>query len=180
VSTGTPTNPRIHLTVIGLGNEYLTDDGVGIHVVRALKKRLPAGEAEFQELPVGGLQLLEHISGTEHCIIVDAVTTGHNKPGTPYRFVQDAEDHPPFLRSSHQIDLAQVVTLAKMMGAALPRHLVVYGVEAGDITTFHEGCTEAVSRTIPKLVDTICRDLGDEPHDGGRGEWTILTDVAPD
>ena len=173
---------RTPLMIIGLGNEFLSDDGLGIRVVRALKERLPAADTVFEELSVGGLQLLDYITGCEHCIIIDAITTGKNPAGTPYRFIQTTADNPPTLTSSHQIDLAQVVTLAALMGAELPRRLTVYGIEADDVTTFHDGCTEAVSRAIPHLVDVICSDIADKfqaPRSGTEA-WQIISEAVPD
>jgi hydrogenase maturation protease len=169
-------NPDKPLTIIGLGNEFLSDDGVGIRVVRELQNRMAAGAAVFEELAVGGLQLMDYVVGFRECIIVDAITSGRHPAGTLFRFVQVPDKEPVSLTSSHQVDLGQVLALTKLMGAELPEKLTVYGVEVSDITTFHEGCTEEVSDAIPLLVDCIYDDL----HRGVRntnvrtGEWQIL------
>lgn len=169
--------------IIGLGNEYLSDDGVGIRVVRALRERLPTLDAVIEELSVGGLELLTYITGCERCVIVDAVTTGTHPPGTTYRCIQKTGSDPPALTSSHQINLAQVVSLGAMMGADLPAHLLVYGVEAEDLTTFHDGCTVSVSEAIPRIVDVICHDIKHEAQTlakCGSEEWQIISEVFPD
>ena len=168
------------LTIIGLGNEFLSDDGVGIRVVRELKNRLTLGSAAFEELSVGGLQLLDYLVGTEECVIVDAITSGLQPAGTLYRFIQDADHEPIKLTSSHQIDLSQVLSLAKLLGAALPKRLTVYGIEANDVTTFQDSCTNQVSSAIPRLVDLICRDI---THDESAspacvGAWQTIEDVG--
>jgi hydrogenase maturation protease len=169
---------RKPLTIIGLGNELLSDDGVGIRIVRALKQRLPSDGIAFEELSIGGLQLLDYITDCEQCIIVDAVTSGKHPAGTTYRFIQTSDSNPVSLTSSHQIDLAQVLTLASVMGGRVPRTVVVYGVEAGDSTTFHDGCTREVSRAIPKVVDAICRDVEGraDTMENHAGEWQIIND----
>ena len=171
---------RKPLTIIGLGNEILTDDGVGIRVVRELKNRLELEEATFEELSVGGLQLLDHIVGTEECIIIDAMATGAQPPGTLFRFVQTPDAEPIMVTSSHQIDLGQVLGLAKLFGAALPRKLTVYGIEAQDVTTFHDGCTSQVSAAIPKLVDIICKDIQEDSAAtcNRANEWQIIHHAA--
>jgi hydrogenase maturation protease len=171
---------RSPLTIIGLGNELLSDDGAGIRVVRELKKRLPPDHVIFEELSVGGLGLLEYISGSEKCIIIDAVMSGIHPPGTAYRFVQASECGPVSLRSSHQIDLGQVLSLAAMLGAELPRTLTVYGIEAADVTTFREACTADVSRAIPALVDAVCRDLEDVGTDSrtATGVWEVINEAV--
>lgn len=170
---------RRPLVIIGLGNELLTDDGVGIRVVRELRKRPLSNDAVLEELSVGGLPLLEYIAGFERCIIVDAVVTGRHPPGTAYRFVQGADPAPFSMTSSHQIDLAQILSLATLMGWDLPRSLTVYGVEAADITTFRDGCTEEVSRAIPLVVGAVCSDLKTDGNNlqNHPGEWQILTEA---
>jgi hydrogenase maturation protease len=164
------------LTIIGLGNELLSDDGAGIRVVQELKKRLADLPITFEELAVGGLDLLDYVVGYSECIIVDAITSGNQPPGTLYRFVQSPDQEPLKLTSSHQIDLGQVLSLAKLLGASLPSRLTVYGIEVADITTFREACTEEVSKAIPGLVDLICQDVSRNGMNSPvrTGEWQVI------
>ena len=163
-------------TIIGLGNELLSDDGVGIRVVQELRKRLTDPLIKFEEIAVGGLELLDYVVGCRECIIVDAITSGKQPAGTLFRFVQSADQEPLKLTSSHQIDLGQVLALAKLLGATLPSRLTVYGIEVSDITTFRDACTEEVSKAIPKLVDLICTDVEQNGIDSRfpTGEWQVL------
>ena len=67
--------------VLGLGNPILTDDGVGIHVVRALASHpLPPGVV-LAEASLGGLRLLETILGYKQIVLVDAIQTANGHPG---------------------------------------------------------------------------------------------------
>lgn len=170
---------RRPLVIIGLGNELLSDDGVGIRVVRELRKRPVRGDAVIEELSVGGFPLLEYITGFERCIIIDAVVTGRHPPGTAYRFVQGGDPVPFSMTSSHQIDLAQILSLAALMGWDLPRTLTVYGIEAADITTFCDACTEEVSRAIPLVVGAVCSELETDGNSVQKhpGEWQILAEA---
>jgi hydrogenase maturation protease len=150
---------RSSVLVIGLGNELLTDDGAGISVMRRLKERLPRNDVTFEELSIGGLHLLDHLVGYQRCVLIDAVVSGVNPPGTIYRLIQRPGDEPICLSSSHHVDLPQVLALGRMLGADLPSAVVVYGIEACDTTTFSESCTDAVASAIPQLVELICRDI---------------------
>jgi hydrogenase maturation protease len=150
------------ILIVGLGNELLTDDGVGIRVLRELRERLPADDIAFEELSVGGLQLLDRLVGYKCCILVDAVVTGECPAGTLHRFVQEPGRASMRLSSSHHVDLSQVLALGKMLGATIPEKVVVYGIEPEDTTTFCEQCTREVSKAIPRLVDLICRDIENE------------------
>jgi len=178
---GLPHNHRL-LTIIGLGNELLSDDGVGIRVLRELRKRLTSIDVVFEELSVGGLPLLDHIIDSEWCIIIDSIITGSHPPGTAFRFVQPVDHEPTTLTSSHQIDLAHVLSLATLLRPDLSRTVTVYAIEASDVQTFGDGCTEEVCRAIPSLVDVICRDVESDsqfmPADAGR--WQVVHDTVQD
>ena len=163
-------------TVIGLGNEYLSDDGLGILAVRQVASRLNGSGITFQELSIGGLELLDHIVGYTHCVIVDAIATGSCPAGTIHRFVRHPGSEAVTISSSHQLDLTQVLTLGRILGADVPENVTVYGIEAGDITTFRSGPTPEVARSIPALVDVICADLQahQPPPHHTADEWQIL------
>lgn len=145
--------------ILGLGNEYITDDGIGIHTIRELKNNLPSNNYTIEELSIGGIELLDHLSGYEQAIIVDAFITGAHPSGTIYRYVQTADEDGMKLKSSHQIDLPQVLGLARALNIAMPNEIIIYGVEAGDITTFRCKCTPEVEVAIPKLVKLIQNDI---------------------
>jgi len=168
------------MRIIGLGNELLSDDGLGISAVRLLRERLPEDAIEFEELSVGGLELLDHLTGCERIIIVDALATGAHPAGTVLRFLQTADSDPVALTSSHQIDLSQVLTLARLLGGDVPPTVLVYGIEAQDAVTFHDECTQDVRRAIPILVDTICADIAGGMEAAVPGMWQIVSDAAQD
>jgi hydrogenase maturation protease len=163
------------LLVIGLGNELLADDGVGIRVVRELKRRLHSDAITFEELAVGGLQLLDYMAGFKQCILIDAVVTGTHQPGTIYRFIQTPGGESIRLSSSHQVDLSQVLALGKILEADIPDTIIVYGIEAGDTMTFTEQCTHEVSQAIPQLVELICRDI-QENKSGCKNRTVLATE----
>lgn len=152
------------IIIIGLGNELISDDGVGIFVLQELKSKLLSSlnvshNFVFQELSVGGLSLLDYISGFSKCLIVDTILTRNQPPGTIYRFKQNSSDELVKIKSSHQINLPQVIGLANLLNIEVPDEIIIYGIEGEDITTFKIGCTEKVQEAIPKLVDMIYDDL---------------------
>ncbi len=162
--------------MIGLGNEYLSDDGLGILAVRQVADRLKNSGITFQELSIGGLELLDHLVGYERCVIVDAIASGACPPGTIHRFVRNPGNDAVAISSSHQLDLSQVLTLGRLLGADVPERVTVYGIEAGDITTFRSQPTPEIAKSLPALVDAICADLGgNQPHPPlTADEWQVI------
>ena len=114
--------------VIGVGNEYRGDDGVGAFVARAVaQSSLP--DVVVQMASGEGAALIEAWQGYTHVILIDA-TCSRQTPGLVHRF--EAADHTLpvwcFRHSTHEFSLGEAVELARVLGQ-LPTRLTVYGIE---------------------------------------------------
>ncbi len=168
------------LVIIGLGNEYVGDDGAGIYGLRFLKEQMErhgiCDGIVFAELAVGGMALLDQIIGFDRCIILDAVVTGMNPPGTLYRTSFSAADPAGPVTTSHQIDLSQILRLSHLIAARAPSEVAVYGIEAAEVRTFGSRQSEAVANALPCLISRILADLVDPPFPQERaGVWEIIS-----
>ena len=143
--------------ILGLGNPILTDDGVGIHVVHAVAAHARQAGLVFAEASVGGLRLLDTLTGYERVILVDAIQTPDGRPGEVYLL------HPNDLRTSlhsgstHDMSLPGALALGRQLGLVLPTDeaLAIVAVEVEDVLTFGELCTPAVAAAIPKAVEMV-------------------------
>ena len=150
--------------ILGLGNPILTDDGVGIHVVRAVAAHVQWAGLVFAEASVGGLRLLDALVGYDRVILVDAIQTPHGRPGDLYLL------HPDELRTSlhsgstHDLSLSGALALGRQLGMVLPTDeaLTIMAVEVEDVLTFGESCTPAVAAAIPKAVEMVLACLQDD------------------
>jgi hydrogenase maturation protease len=151
----------LNTLVLGMGNTILTDDGVGIHVMRGAAERFQQKGVVFTQASVGGLRLLDFIGGYDRLIIVDAIQTRGGTPGTIHSL------HPSDLQaslhagSSHDLSLQGVLALGREIGLALPSKeaLTIIAIEAEDVMTFGEACTPAVAAAIPGAVDMVLAEL---------------------
>jgi len=160
---------RCRTLVLGLGNTILSDDGVGIYVVREIGKRVCFPFVSFQEASVGGLELLDLMAGFERVILIDAVLTQRNKAGTlvPMK-VQDVNGGSAMAR--HQVGLYEALVLGRKLKMNLPARISLYGIEIKDNRTFGESCTADVAAAIPGIVKTIIRRERLLPIDGKRAK----------
>ncbi|MCK4272201.1 hydrogenase maturation protease [bacterium] len=162
--------------VLGLGNELLSDDAVGIHVVRELRRRFSdRGDLVFQEASVAGLAILDLVCGYQKLVVIDAIETEEGKPGQIYRLSQDTfKEDVPFW-SAHGIGISTALDLGRRCGCQVPQDVIFYAVEVTDVRTWHRGCTPAVVKAIPAVVQRILKEelcaghaSVDEPE--GKGE----------
>lgn len=141
--------------IIGLGNEILTDDRVGIELVRVLKAKVR--NADIVEAAVGGLELIQLMNGYRKVIIIDAVMTGRHEAGSLITLTPEDFPHGSAM-VRHQIGLNEALELGRCTGMNLPTEIVIYGVEVREIMTFGESCTPEIARRIPALARRILND----------------------
>ena len=146
--------------IIGIGNEYRHDDGVGIAVARAVRTGVPGGVTVF-ERGGEGTDLIATWSDADLAIVIDAVSSGE-PAGTIHWYQVDAAsaDALPtaeiFRGTSHQIGLGEGIALAKLLGM-LPKKMIVYGIEG---ETYGDGV--ALSPAVQRAVgDVAARVLAD-------------------
>ncbi|MBN1313598.1 MAG: hydrogenase maturation protease [Anaerolineae bacterium] len=151
--------------VIGLGNTILTDDGVGIYVIREVARALPADSGiDLVELSVGGVALMEEMVGYDRCILVDAMWAPDDGVGQVRVF--DADQLPDTLNtaSTHDADLPTALKLGRTLGAPLPEdaNIQIVAIGAHDVLTFGESPTPTVAATIPEAAVQVLKLLGKE------------------
>ena len=146
--------------VLGLGNPILTDDGVGVHVARVLKEAVGnRSDMEIAEVSVGGLRLLEAMTGYERVILIDAIQTREGRVGEVYRLAPADFQRCLHVSSSHDLDFGTALELGKQMGFSMPREIVIFAVEVEDVLTFGEQCTIQVQAAIPSVVEAILAEI---------------------
>ncbi len=150
--------------VIGVGNAYRHDDGVGLRVVEVARERI-GDSASVQTLDGEPTRLLDAWEGADVAVIVDAVQSGA-PAGTVHRIAIDG-DAPasgsdvvparPRAASSHAPGPGEAIALARALGR-LPRRLVLYGVEGTD---FSEGIglSDPVDEVVHAIVASIVNDV---------------------
>ncbi len=152
--------------VLGLGNAIVTDDGVGIHVVREVASRLAdhvsCADLTLAQSSLGGLRLLDIMAGHSHAVIVDAIQTRGGRPGDVYQLQIDDLQGTMHSGSTHDLSLPDALALGRALGMSLPpkEAIVLIAVEVEEVLDFGETCTPAVMEAIPSAVDAVLAKLG--------------------
>ncbi len=146
------------ILVLGIGNVLLTDEGVGIRAINELARRYVfSDEVELMDGGTAGIELLRHIAGRDHLIIIDAMKCDQ-PPGTVVRV--EGDDVPAAFRtriSPHQLGLSDLLAAA-MLTDELPESLLLFGVEPASLETGLE-LSEIVEASIDKLLNVVCDEL---------------------
>jgi hydrogenase maturation protease len=141
------------VVVIGVGNEYRRDDGLGPAVLARLRADPPAGAvlAGSDGEPAGMLDLWD---GADLAVVVDAVAGPSGHGGHRYELcVADLPDGAGEAVSSHGVGLGETVALARALNR-MPRRLVVLAVDGTDFG-FGTRLSPAVAAAVEPLVRRV-------------------------
>ena len=143
--------------VVGIGNDFRSDDGAGLVAARLLKT-LSLPEIEIVELNGEVTRLLDSLQDCDSAILIDAVQS-QMTPGTIHRFDASQEPLPGVAnqRSTHGISLSTFLELARTQGR-FPSRLLLYGIE-GESFDHGRDLTPAVKAAVDQLVDRIRTEL---------------------
>jgi len=175
-SSGSEPNPRSRgrCVVVGLGNPILGDDGVGWRVADEVETRLSAGGArvtaigggpgegvEVLRVGVGGLRLMELLTGYDSAILVDAAEFAGRPEGEvrvcPFDQLEaGAAGH---LDSAHDASLRTALDLGRGLGADLPRRIETVTIQAHRTDVFSEELSPAVAAAVPRAVEAVLQLL---------------------
>ena len=146
--------------VIGLGNPILGDDGVGWRVAEEIAK-VTADEpkVEVDCFSLGGLSLMERLTGCERAILIDSIFTGAKPVGTLSLFTLNelpniAAGH---TTAAHDTSLRNALNVGRSMDIYLPRDedVFIVAVEAENVYDFSETLSPPVEAAVPQAVQAV-------------------------
>ena len=143
------------LLVLGIGNVLLSDEGIGVHVARALEKEAMPGHISVLDGGTGGFHLLSVFQEYRKIILIDATLDG-KAPGTVSVLKPKyAKDFPQTL-SAHDIGLKDLVQSAALLGF-LPE-ITLVTVSIADQQPLSMDLSEPVATAMQEVV-TLVKDL---------------------
>ncbi len=145
--------------ILGVGNPILSDDGVGIHVARILKKKGFTG-VDVEELAASGLELLDVVLDYDKVVIVDAIKTDSGVPGEYYVLEEKDFEKSVHGASPHGVNIATALALGRqVVPDRMPEEVVFIAVEADDLVNVSEELTERVRAALPSIVKRVAQEV---------------------
>ncbi len=147
-----PSSPGKQVLLLGLGNDILADDSIGLRVVQTLRERRPPDpRLDFIDTCEMGLSLLDFIEGYRQVLLVDAVQTRQVPPGFIHEInVADLPTLPQY--SPHFLGVGEVMALGKLLGLAMPEKFRIYAVEVADPFTVKTELTPIMEQALPGIL----------------------------
>ena len=143
--------------VLGLGNELLRDDGVGLAAARRVAEMI--GErADHARACVANLDLLAMVKGYDRVVVIDAYLSESDPVGTRVHATPDDLPRGFGYRSFHTLPFRALLDLGHTVGWPMPREVSIHGLCVEETTTFGEEFTPAVERAWRTWAEEIATE----------------------
>ena len=161
------------VTVLGVGNVILRDEGFGVRVAEYLDAHYDFPEnVQIVDGGTLGIELTQFVTGTKKLLVIDSIN-GHAAPGTRFAIRDDdVLAHFQDKISAHEVGIQDVLALLEVTGHKIPTVTVLgaqpYNLEAG----------VELSEEMKKLVPEVAEEALNELKTWGI-EMTAKEHVAP-
>ena len=146
--------------ILGIGNQILGDDGVGIHVANEVKKHVDNPDITVDEAITGGMNLLDLLLGYEKAILIDAVKSDDGSHGEVRR-ITISDFNTMHSCNPHDVSLIEAIEMANKMGETrIPKEIVIIGVMMKNIPCeFGEELSKEIAATVPEAVNLTLKEI---------------------
>ena len=155
-------NIKKDILVVGVGNILLGDEGVGVHVIRELKKLELPENVEVLDMGVATFSLPSYLGERKKIILVDAVEGG-GEVGEIYRILpEEIKKREQGFLSLHEMSIASTLDTLQLEG--IPRKIVILGVEVGEIKWGME-LSSRLKEKLPQIAAPVLKEISSSEKD---------------
>jgi len=141
------------LKVIGIGNAFRSDDGIGPYIIEHIKKNDIPVPIQLFDLGTDAFSLIEHLSGEDPIMIVDSADLGRNA-GEVMK-IELSENTLKKIDQSisiHGFSVSELYRIARMIGPIAPCSII--GVQP-KILVPGDTLSDEVMGSIPEIINLI-------------------------
>ncbi len=144
-----------NILILGLGNDILTDDGIGPRLTNDLSKMIVNNDMHFITTCCGGLEIVEYIKGYQQVVFIDAIRTREGIPGDVYYFKPSDFKETSHLSSLHDITFLTALNLGNTLELDLPSDLHIIAVEIIEDMEFSDELTAPLKAGYPEILKKV-------------------------
>ena len=146
---------KCKLLVLGLGNDVLTDDAIGLHVAREIQRKFASHPSvHVRETTEMGLALLDFLTGYDAAVLVDSIQTGQAPPGSIHEL--DAASLKQLTgRTPHFVGVGETLALGRELSMPMPAQVRIFAIEVEDPFTLGTQLTPSLQSALPGIVQHI-------------------------
>ena len=146
------------VTVLGVGNVILRDEGFGVRVAEYLDAHYDFPEnVQIVDGGTLGIELTQFVTGTKKLLVIDSIN-GHAAPGTRFAIRDDdVLAHFQDKISAHEVGIQDVLALLEVTGHKIPT-VTVLGVQPYNLEAGVE-LSEEMRKLVPEVAEEALNEL---------------------
>jgi hydrogenase maturation protease len=146
------------VTIAGIGNVLMGDDGIGPYVARVLEAQYDFEGAQVCDLGTPVLDFADHLDGSETIVIIDAVEND-KAPGSITLYSKDdmLQNGVPVRTDPHSPALSEMMLRAEFTGIG-PKDAILIGITAKSCE-YYEPITAEVKQAVPAAIEKVLREV---------------------
>jgi len=162
--------PTERITVMGIGNPLMRDEGIGVRVVEELMTAFEFPDnVTLVDAGTMGMTILNLFQDCDYMLVVDAIDGTGEEPGTVVRLSPEDLSPNQVMHSLHDVRLVDVMQTAMLMG--LEPEVDCVGIQIEDMNELSIGLTPAVEAAVPDAIAAALtvlaeRGITPRPRDG--------------
>jgi len=150
------------ILILGVGNDILTDDGIGPKITMRLKNESNiSGNIHYDTAFMGGLDLLEFIRDYKTVIIIDAIKTKDGKPGDVFYCTPDDFKYALHLDNLHDVSFLTAIKLGKKSGYNITDNIHIIAVEVVEDRVFSNDFSPEIQKKYEDITATVKRYINE-------------------
>lgn len=146
-------NPKI--LILGLGNEVLGDEGLGMKIADDLKDNRIFPGVEYRNTSAGGLNLLDYIDGFVAVIIIDTTCGNNCQTGTVHHIKPENFRETLHLSSEHDASFLTTLETGEKLGLSIPARIDILAIEINRDLFLTEKFSDNISGQYYKIRSEI-------------------------
>ena len=151
--------PEKKTLILGIGNDILTDDGIGSRLVNDLIKSISNPEVYYNIACCGGLEIVEYIKDYERVVFIDAIRTHNGRPGDVYYFIPSDFRETSHLSNLHDVSFLSALKLGHALNLGLSNDLHIIAVEIIEDMEFSEDFSPQIKQRYPEIREKVIEIL---------------------
>ena len=152
--------------IIGIGNILLSDEGIGIHIVRELQRQQTKDKeffhnTEFIDIGTSSFDIISYINnGVTKVVLIDCMKADGYLPGTIFKLTpDDLRKRQKEKYSLHQMELVDTLRMISII-EKLPEILIL-GIVPEDINKFSTKLSDSIAKKFPVILSKIKKEIVD-------------------
>jgi len=145
--------------ILGIGNDILTDDGIGPKIVTELKNDIHKDHVSFMTAATGGLDILELIKDYNRVIIIDAIKTKDGIPGTIYYLTPSNFKETLHISSFHDVSFLTALKVAERLDIPIPEQIDIIAIEIIEDLTFSTEFSQPIADKYEEIYRAILESV---------------------